>query len=134
MKLLFGFGYHNIFQGYSMIRYCQISIFQDHEVIDYLGQCFSIFWQAIFGHFISHCVCVSCSVMSDSFCQWYSPGKNTGVGCHALLQGIFLTQGLNPGLPALSTDSLPFELPENPLSKLNEAKLEYNSCLSVVHV
>ena len=28
-----------------------------------------------------------------------SPGKNTGVGCHAFLQGIFLTQGLNPGLP-----------------------------------
>ena len=28
-----------------------------------------------------------------------SPGKNTGVGCHALLQGIFPTQGLNPGLP-----------------------------------
>ena len=27
------------------------------------------------------------------------PGKNIGVGCHALLQGIFLTQGLNPGLP-----------------------------------
>ena len=28
-----------------------------------------------------------------------SPGKNTGVGCHALLQGIFPTKGLNPGLP-----------------------------------
>ena len=28
-----------------------------------------------------------------------SPGKNTGVGCHALLQGIFPTQGLNSGLP-----------------------------------
>ena len=27
-----------------------------------------------------------------------SPGKNTGVGCCALLQGIFPTQGLNPGL------------------------------------
>ena len=27
-----------------------------------------------------------------------SPGKNTGVGCHTLLQGIFLTQGSNPGL------------------------------------
>ena len=27
-----------------------------------------------------------------------SPGKNIGVGCHALLQGIFLTQELNPGL------------------------------------
>ena len=28
-----------------------------------------------------------------------SPGKNTGVGCHTLLQGIFTTQGSNPGLP-----------------------------------
>ena len=27
-----------------------------------------------------------------------SPGKNTGVGCHALIQEIFLTQGSNPGL------------------------------------
>ena len=27
-----------------------------------------------------------------------SPGKNNGVGCHAPLQGIFPTQGLNPGL------------------------------------
>ena len=25
-----------------------------------------------------------------------SPGKNTGVGCHALFQGIFLTRGWNP--------------------------------------
>ena len=29
---------------------------------------------------------------------WDSAGKNTGVGCHFLLQGIFPTQGLNPGL------------------------------------
>ena len=29
---------------------------------------------------------------------WDSPGKNTGTGCHALLQGIFPTQGWNPGL------------------------------------
>ena len=28
-----------------------------------------------------------------------SPGKNTGVDCHDLLQGIFPTQGSNPGLP-----------------------------------
>ena len=32
-------------------------------------------------------------------CPWDSPGKNTEGGCHALLQGIFPTQGLNPGLP-----------------------------------
>ena len=31
--------------------------------------------------------------------SWDFPGKNTGLGCHFLLQGIFLTQGLNPGLP-----------------------------------
>ena len=31
-------------------------------------------------------------------CLWDSPGKNTGMGCHSLLQGIFLTQGWNPGL------------------------------------
>ena len=30
---------------------------------------------------------------------WDSPGKNMGVGCHALLQGIFPSQGSNPGLP-----------------------------------
>ena len=38
-------------------------------------------------------------------CPWNSSGKNTGVGCNALLQGIFLTQGSNPHLlclPALS--------------------------------
>ena len=31
-------------------------------------------------------------------CPRYFPGKNTGVGCHLLLQGIFPTQGLNLGL------------------------------------
>ena len=31
-------------------------------------------------------------------CPWDSPGKNTRVGYHALLQGIFPTQGSNPGL------------------------------------
>ena len=30
-------------------------------------------------------------------CQWGFPGKNTGMSCHFLLQGIFPTQGLNPG-------------------------------------
>ena len=37
-----------------------------------------------------------------------SPGKNTGVGCHALLQGIFQTQGSNLRLPpALADKFLP---------------------------
>ena len=55
------------------------------------------------------CLCVCLSVVSDSLqpCglwpvsllyPWNSPGKNTGVGHHSLLQGIFPTQGSNLGL------------------------------------
>ena len=32
-------------------------------------------------------------------CPWDFPGKNPGAGCHFLLQEVFLTQGLNPGIP-----------------------------------
>ena len=41
---------------------------------------------------------------------WDSPGKNTGVGCHFLLQGNLLDAGIELGSPALQTDSLPTEL------------------------
>ena len=35
---------------------------------------------------------------SRPLCPWDSPGKNTGVGSHSLLQGVFPTQGWKPGL------------------------------------
>ena len=35
------------------------------------------------------------TVPARLFCPWGSPGKKTGVGCHFLLQEIFLTQGSN---------------------------------------
>ena len=41
-------------------------------------------------------------------------GKKTGVGCHALLQGIFPTQGLNPGLLNCRWIFIPPELSGNP--------------------
>jgi len=47
----------------------------------------------------------SCSVVSNSlqphglYSPWNSPGQNTGEGSLSLLQGIFPTQGSNPGLP-----------------------------------
>ena len=44
---------------------------------------------------------LSCPTLCDPMdCSlpWDFPGKNTGVGCHFLLQDIFPTQGLNPGL------------------------------------
>ena len=61
----------------------------------------------VIGH--GSCESVRVSVASDSLwphglhptrllCPWGFPGKNTGVGCHFLLQGIFPTQGLNPRL------------------------------------
>ena len=46
----------------------------------------------------------SCSIMSNSlwphglYDPWNSPGQNTGVGRFSLLQGVFPTQGSNPGL------------------------------------
>ena len=51
---------------------------------------------------------------------WDFPGKSTGVGCHCPLQGIFLTQGWNSGLPHCrqmlyhlsgKADALPSESP-----------------------
>ena len=50
-------------------------------------------------------------------CLWDSPDKNTGVGCHSLLQGIFLTQGSNLGLLCLlhwQAGSLPLAPPGKP--------------------
>ena len=53
-------------------------------------------------------------------CLWDSQGKNIGVRCHALLQGIFPTQGLNPTSlmsPALTgrffTTSTTWEAPDS---------------------
>ena len=47
-------------------------------------------------------------------CPWDFPGKNTAVGCHFLLRGIFLIQGLNPHLLHLQADSLPLSQVGNP--------------------
>ena len=48
-------------------------------------------------------------------CPWHFPGKNTRVGCHFLLQGIFLTQGLNPCLLHCQADSSPLLHLGNPV-------------------
>ena len=67
---------------------------------------------AIFEHLNHVHVCQVASIVSNSvrpyglwptrlLCPWNSPGKNTGVGCHALLQGIFPTQGRDPRLLCL---------------------------------
>ena len=45
------------------------------------------------------------TVATRLLCPWEFPGKNTGVGCHFLLQGIFPTQGWNPCLFHCQADS-----------------------------
>ena len=55
----------------------------------------------LLGHVCVWLVTQSCPTLCnpmDSSVHGDSPGKNTGVGFHALLQGIFLIQGSNPGL------------------------------------
>ena len=51
-------------------------------------------------------------------CPWGSSGKNTGMSCHGLLQGIFLTQGLNLHLLSLlhwQAGALLLSPPGNPI-------------------
>ena len=80
------------------------------------------------GSFVCVRVCQVASVMSDSLRSfglqparppwpWASPDKDTGVGCHALLQGIFLTQRPNLHLLQLlcwQVGSLPLAPPGKP--------------------
>ena len=76
----------------------------------------------------------SCSTLCDpmdcsppgSSAQWDSRGKNTGVGCHAHLQGIFLAQGSNPHLLHLlywQAGSLPLVPPGKPAQGLGKSNL-----------
>ena len=76
---------------------------------------------------------LSYSVMSDSLqpyglyrsrllCPWDSLGKNTGVGCHFLLQGIFLIQGLNLSLLHWQADFLPLRHWGSPVGDVAKLK------------
>ena len=54
-------------------------------------------------------------------CPWDFLDKNTGVGCHFLLQQIFPTQGLNPCLLHGQVDSLPLSHQESPAVEYSSA-------------
>ena len=59
-------------------------------------------------------------------CPWDFPGKNTGVGCHFLLHGIFLNQGSSLYFQHWQADSFPlnqstipiYNLPQSPIKKI----------------
>ena len=73
----------------------------------------------------------SCSVVSDSlqthelYSPWNSPGQNTGVGSLSLLQGVFPTRGLNPGLSHYRPILLSVQLQRRPLGYLGLNVLIY---------
>ena len=66
-------------------------------------------------HSLPSCLtlCNPTACSPPSYMSMSSPGKNTGVGCHSLLQGVFLTQGLSsPAAAARQADSLPLSTGE----------------------
>ena len=80
--------------------------------VSYKDICVCTFYLGVWG-FIGGVLCVlSCfshvwlfvtpwTIATGLLCPWDSPGKNTGVGCHALLQGILPIQGSSPLLLCL---------------------------------
>ena len=64
-------------------------------------------------------------------CPWDFPGKNTRVGCHALLQGIFPTQGANQS-PALAGEFFTAEPPGEPL-RTQYFPLKLLKCYVFIH-
>ena len=72
-------------------------------------------------------------------CSEHSPGKNIGVGCHALLQWIFLTQGSNPvSCRSCIASGLftaePLGKPQTSLVFINFVFADYCFCLVVFHL
>ena len=90
-----------------------MSVYEDVFSVNFLFVVFSFLLVLFFLCLVSQSCPTLCDLVdsspSGSSVHGDSPGKKTGVGCHALLQGIFPTQGWNPGPPALQVDSLPAE-------------------------
>ena len=85
-------------QGWKELKFLMSAILYQYPLNKFLK---------ILVSFVLGLVAQSCPTLCDpmdfslpsSSVHGNSPGKNTGVGCHALLQGIFPTQGSNPRLP-----------------------------------
>ena len=103
---------------------CELSIINsnDNTFKLKLGNFFSLKWNAFM--WVVVIVTMLCPNLLWShglqptrfLCPWNFPGKNTGVGHHFLLQGIFPTQGSNPGLLHWQVDSLLTKLWGKPIA------------------
>ena len=90
------------FRGENLLS---LTIKYDVTVVFHYGSFMDTLYQVTKVHFYSHFFSESHSVMSNSlrphglYSPWNLPGHNTRVDSLSPLQGIFPTQGLNPGLP-----------------------------------
>jgi len=95
-----------------------IHVVENDRISFLISEQYSIMYMCMY-IYVYLCVCAfsvtqSCSTICDpmgcslpgSSVHGDSPGKNTGVGCHFLLQGIFPTQELNPHFLHWQVDSL----------------------------
>ena len=85
--------------GHRPVRYRRLSTFKCISVQQLFYKYLSILYIIVIRLFISLTLnSGNFQTTCQALCPWNSPGKNTGVGCLSLLQGIFPTQGQNPGL------------------------------------
>ena len=90
---------------YPEIDFCHLLMYQRHS----LGIC--VYYILFIYFFSTYILCSVAPIMSDTnslwphglqatrlLCPWNFPGDNTGLVCHVLLQGVFLTQGSKPHL------------------------------------
>ena len=82
---------NNLYKAYLKLNkgyYCKIIYYlisDQHKLLESESQSRSVVFNSLQPHGL--------------YSPWNSPGQNTGVGSLSLLQGVFPTQGLNPGLP-----------------------------------
>ena len=93
--------------SYMNIQFSRTPCWNHYSLLKYFGTFVKSTDHICMGPFMEHVhACYVASVVSNSLqayglqpagllCLWDSPGKNTKVGCHALLQGIFPTQWSN---------------------------------------
>ena len=90
LDFLKSFIFYVIFKGYTPFM---VIIYTKYGYIPSVVQ-YIVFCCLVTKSYPALCDPMDCS-LTGYVCPWDSPGKNIGVGCHFLLQGIFLTQGLN---------------------------------------
>ena len=100
-----------------------------------LSKTFCLVWGVGPSFVLFACVCLVTQVLSNSLrphglwptrllCPWDFPSKNTGIGCHFLLQGIFPTQVSKLRLLHWQSNSLPLSRLEGPWVTLSDIEEE----------